>query len=410
MAGDLCLHPLADTSDAHLQSLGESLWDWKLCDRCAGKARCNDLECPWSRAEKLKRFWTYYKELTASYVPEFLPGSSPALSDQQDLHQLLRRLKTHSELPRSHLTRDYFSERSGSGEKCPHRADQDRAFNLAIQLLFMINCNGSPQISGGLPRAGHMALAWQDGRSVQSVMEEAFRRPAPAFSTEVEVSERSIGVRYDLAAKRLQREAGLRFEGTDDLSRHLKMDRVLGIVEIFQHSAALKESLRASQYGLKIKHDGTANQTGTGLHQDQGIHIPRQVALEILDSFHKILFPPDSESQKLLSSLVHRQSFDPDFLRYESAEYRRENEKGDASFTFFGSRLAALQDEVENPTPRGWLQKWLQKRSGARYIMMATLIGVVIAITLGVLGLAVACFQAWVTYQQWKHPVDPRTA
>jgi len=38
--------------------------------------------------------------------------------------------------------------------------------------------------------------------------------------------------------------------------------------------------------------------------------------------------------------------------------------------------------------------------------MMATLIGVMMAVTLGLLGLAVAIFQAWVAYQQWKHPVN----
>lgn len=40
--------------------------------------------------------------------------------------------------------------------------------------------------------------------------------------------------------------------------------------------------------------------------------------------------------------------------------------------------------------------------------MMATLIGVMIAIVIGFLGLAVATFQAWVAWQQWKHPVSAR--
>lgn len=40
-----------------------------------------------------------------------------------------------------------------------------------------------------------------------------------------------------------------------------------------------------------------------------------------------------------------------------------------------------------------------------RYVMMATLAGVMIAVVLGLLGLAVSVFQAWVGYQQWKYPV-----
>jgi hypothetical protein len=38
--------------------------------------------------------------------------------------------------------------------------------------------------------------------------------------------------------------------------------------------------------------------------------------------------------------------------------------------------------------------------------MLATLIGVIVAIILGRLGLKVGIFQAWVAYQQWKHPVS----
>jgi hypothetical protein len=38
-------------------------------------------------------------------------------------------------------------------------------------------------------------------------------------------------------------------------------------------------------------------------------------------------------------------------------------------------------------------------------MLKATMYGVFIAVTLGFLGLGVAVFQAWVGYQQWKHPV-----
>jgi hypothetical protein len=118
----------------------------------------------------------------------------------------------------------------------------------------------------------------------------------------------------------------------------------------------------------------------------------------------KILFPLDSDSQSLLRSLVSRASFDPDCLRFESVPYRNEDEK-DVPFHYFGSRLMDLYDEIENPRPRSWVEKWVERRSGARYVMIATLIGVVIAVILGLLGLAVGVFQAWVGYQQWQHPV-----
>jgi hypothetical protein len=39
-------------------------------------------------------------------------------------------------------------------------------------------------------------------------------------------------------------------------------------------------------------------------------------------------------------------------------------------------------------------------------MVMATMYGVLIAVTLGFLGLIVAVFQAWVAWQQWQHPIN----
>ena len=64
-----------------------------------------------------------------------------------------------------------------------------------------------------------------------------------------------------------------------------------------------------------------------------------------------------------------------------------------------------LYEELENPTPRG-MEKWFERRSGARYVMMATLIGVMIAIMFGMVGIALSSYQAWLAYQQWHHPLQ----
>jgi hypothetical protein len=130
------------------------------------------------------------------------------------------------------------------------------------------------------------------------------------------------------------------------------------------------------------------------------------LALEVLDSIQNILFPPDSESQSLLRSLVSKSSFDSDCLSFEFASYRREEEI-ETSYLYFGSRLMDLVDELDNPRPHSVVEKWFERKSGARHVMMATLIGVFIAVILGFLGLAVGIFQAWVGYEAWKHPAGP---
>jgi hypothetical protein len=133
--------------------------------------------------------------------------------------------------------------------------------------------------------------------------------------------------------------------------------------------------------------------------------IPRQLALEILDSIQKILFPlSDPKSRSLLLSLTSTASFDPDSLRFESASIRAADEK-DIAYLYLGNRLADLYEELENPKPRGWVEKWLERKSRARHVMMATIAGVALALFLGTAGLAVAIYQAWVGYQAWQHPV-----
>jgi len=74
---------------------------------------------------------------------------------------------------------------------------------------------------------------------------------------------------------------------------------------------------------------------------------------------------------------------------------------------FFTGRLLELYDEVHNPQPRGWLQRQMERKSGARYMILATLVGVLFAVLLGLVSLGVSSFQAWLAYQAWRHPVVP---
>ena len=102
--------------------------------------------------------------------------------------------------------------------------------------------------------------------------------------------------------------------------------------------------------------------------------------------------------------LVDKKGFDPQCLEWESSSFRDSNDEH-VAYQCFGDRLEELYDELESPTPRGVLDEWLHRKSGARYVMLATLIGVLFAVLLGMLSLAVSIFQAYIGYQAWKHPV-----
>ena len=133
--------------------------------------------------------------------------------------------------------------------------------------------------------------------------------------------------------------------------------------------------------------------------------LPRQLLLEVLDSLQGVLFPlADPNSCKLLRSLVSKSSFDPDILKWEFVSIRRPGEENIA-YVYFADRLSELYNELQSPRPRGSLWRWMERKSGGRYMILATLIGVMFAVLLGIATLAVTSYQTWITYQAWQHPV-----
>src|ERR1700755_3545046 len=96
--------------------------------------------------------------------------------------------------------------------------------------------------------------------------------------------------------------------------------------------------------------------------------IPRQLALETLDSLQKVLFPLDDKSRILLKSMVLKKNWDPDCIECDSVEYRREDEN-EIRYYYWSDRLMALFDETENRRPQGTWSRWLDVRSRGVYVM-----------------------------------------
>jgi hypothetical protein len=117
--------------------------------------------------------------------------------------------------------------------------------------------------------------------------------------------------------------------------------------------------------------------------------IPRQLALETLDSLQRIFFPFDDGSRVLLSSLVVRTGLDPDCAAFDATEYRRESE-ADVQYHYWGVRLMKIFNEFDNPRRRGSVvRQWLQIKSGREYLMIVTFL----TLFLGIGSLIVSAFQ-----------------
>jgi len=384
MAEGVDFFPLQFTTDSDLQELGRCLWGWRLCGRCTGKPTCFDAQCSWSRAKRQAAFWARYKTLTATYVPE-LYTPHPALRSHGDLLDLIQLIQSQPHSTREQLIQHHFVGQRTSDAEFPAISDQHRAVDLAASILFLVDC-GITREHANLLEEGSSSLPWRDTVSAHDFLLEAFpKRPSSSIASGKENVDWP-GVAAAVSAKQLRKMLEVDLEATTDLRSHLLLDRGRGVLKIFHCTAMLKEALLVSG------------------SQPTACMLPRQLILEVFDTIHNVLFPSDRESQALLSSLIAKQGFDEDLLRYESWDHYGHNDTI-LSYPYFGNRLAELYEELQNPKPRTRLENWFERKSGARYMLMATMIGVFIAVIIGILGLGISGFQAYVSYQQWRHPV-----
>lgn len=205
---------------------------------CKKDETCTSTRCPWRRASRLKWFFDFYKDVTSSYVPELLPGSAPALRNHQDVFDIIRLFRAHPSTKRSELTEQYFSKR----DKPPPPADQHRAFNLAVQIMSTVKCSADNQPSG-LLELGTQPIQWHSDNSLVDFMAKVFPQNDTGNLHVRDDSGKIRDLKSILTAKRLKKAASLRFQGTDDLRNHLKMDIKDGVVEVFHCTSVLKEHL-----------------------------------------------------------------------------------------------------------------------------------------------------------------------
>jgi hypothetical protein len=110
----------------------------------------------------------------------------------------------------------------------------------------MLNCSDQNQPSD-LLEFGSRAFLWRNEMTLSQFMEQVFPKTDHPTLNETDHLGKVAGIRSKLRAKSLKEAARLKFQPTDDLRNHLKLDQKQGIVEIYHHTAVLKEHLIANQ-------------------------------------------------------------------------------------------------------------------------------------------------------------------
>jgi hypothetical protein len=111
--------------------------------------------------------------------------------------------------------------------------------------MFMVNCSAQRQIFG-LLEYGMDKVEWRNDATFAKFMADIFlMTDHPGINNEN--AGVSIDMKIALKARKLEKIAGLKFRATNDLRSHLKLDQKSGIVDIFHHTAFLKEHLRLTK-------------------------------------------------------------------------------------------------------------------------------------------------------------------
>ena len=374
------------TADEKL-GLCKALWDWEVCLKCLGH-KCRTDDCPAGQVRTLQRYFEYYQEQCFLYERTIEDKAGhPILGEHEVLFRLIRLVR--SEL---HLTKEGLAQKSGNDAPWTDGTTMEKriaALDLAGKVLYMVPCSSDAANSqdSAVLEPGTNRAPWQSDFTICEYLFTCFPSPGDRPAN----LPRDLS---DLNADRLS-QLGIVFIPTSDLSSHLKLNPKTMQVQIFHHASFLKASLRLSK-----------ECTRTHSHARPEERSRRQIYLEILDSTQKVLFPFNSpKSFSRLEQLVHKHGLDTSILCFESSSIRTAGER-ELSYHFLASRIMDLHEELQNPTPRGRFEEWLERRSGARYAMMATMIGVAFAVFLGFLSLGISVFQAWIGWQAWKHPIN----
>lgn len=232
--------PLAEVTEGQLLQLSQALWSWQPCTDCYSGKHCMTEGCSSKRAGRLKHFFDYYKTLAASYEPNTGPGEQPALRTHEDVIAIIKILKSEPQLDRTNLQDKIIASRSA--DTLAPATDLDGAVSLAVRTMTMINCSTQHQSLNFLEH-GTSQVPWRSHVTFAQFFIDAFpTTDHPSINDDD--FEPSRDIKSALTARKLKKRIGLKIRPTDDLRSHLKLDRKNHAVEIFHHTAFLKEHLR----------------------------------------------------------------------------------------------------------------------------------------------------------------------
>lgn len=232
------LMALKSIPESELRRFCEIMWGWEYCQKCSGGQVCTSVPYSWSKKAELDSFLQYYASKTLDAIHQSFASSRSALKTHGDLIDIVQILKQNKDVTRSVLTAEHWQQYEKNSQ--PSREDHDRAFEVAIAVMTMVDCSKRRR-SWSQCELGLENVIWRDDQSLSQFRESI-----------LPVGKNPPLVVRQLTAALLQK-AGIKFRGTSNLAHHLIFNRGTGLLWIYHHTSFLKVHLKATREGDQAK-------------------------------------------------------------------------------------------------------------------------------------------------------------
>jgi hypothetical protein len=191
--------------------------------------------------EKFYSFSTYFKIYDSLTTPPYatIQIHPPALNSHDDIRRLALELRANPQSTREEFKDKVFPQNLMGPEAA---IDQERAINVAVQLLLMINCSDKDRHCEGYEVGGFRPVSWDGSERFTDFVRKVF----PTDVHDREKVRTAMKEKNAFKCWKLKKRAHVKFLPTDNLAEHLLYDPQDNIVRIFRQTAFLKAHLRLS--------------------------------------------------------------------------------------------------------------------------------------------------------------------
>lgn len=229
--------PLDRVGEDSLPRLGHVLWSWPLCKECSTGHQCSDAACI-ARVKRLQRFFQFYKAVVETYVDDS-SETTRVLKTHEDLYSAVLALKSNPDITRTELN-NMISQGKASSSK-----EIAAATTLTVKVLLMIDCSASHLSSDRLQKGNHR-VPWMDDVAFSKYLLDLFPEQSHPILSSAE-NDLFANFKSELRVTNLKKHLHITLQATHDLRNHLRFDRKNDILEIFHHTAFLKEQLKLTK-------------------------------------------------------------------------------------------------------------------------------------------------------------------